>query len=600
MKGISIVSLTQLQEIPPEDMILLTGPPGTGKNDFCQQAILRRLAIDNPVIYVTTECSPSKAEAHLKERGLGKIEPGLLHYVDAYNETVGLSVPERTDTVHADCSNLSSIGIAIIKLQKRIREKGVLLVFDSLVSLYLLSGPELLRFLRLTLSRFAAEGNSILMCMDKGSAKQEDLSTMMSLSNGVIEMEIEKGKQILNIVKHPKMKLTTIEVPTDKTWKSKYYDSKFWTQEMMESGTRFMQGKPWVTIRKEVNDYVNVFWPNLTFWGAMLWDPKNFSKKTYELIKESTVKSIKEALPQFPWNQRLLFNLIMPKSFSTVKNMKKLFQKMSPASGQKTKSIFGIGDGILEYLEDKSQTDEHYFRVDEYYECWGFSNVGAPMATVLPPTIAAFSKGFEKEERDWNAIETKCVGLGDPYCEFKLIPGEINELQSSLEKDLFLVEKISDRLTQDLNDFLLNGKPLIERPRLGSDIHLQGAPLLQGFPAMAGERYRIAWRMGGAKIGKRIGEKLKNAGIGEDEAVKRILHFLKHCKVGKVSMDETIKIIESCESVWTRFYTATWKEPCCFFTTGFLNGFFSTVKNQHVKETKCIAIGDPYCEWEFR
>jgi len=41
-------------------------------------------------------------------------------------------------------------------------------------------------------------------------------------------------------------------------------------------------------------------------------------------------------------------------------------------------------------------------------------------------------------------------------------------------------------------------------------------------------------------------------------------------------------------------------EPTCNFTTGFLNGFFSTVKNLHVKETKCIAMGDPYCEWEFR
>lgn len=35
----------------------------------------------------------------------------------------------------------------------------------------------------------------------------------------------------------------------------------------------------------------------------------------------------------------------------------------------------------------------------------------------------------------------------------------------------------------------------------------------------------------------------------------------------------------------------------CFFTTGFLNGLFSAVKNQHVREMKCIATGDPYCEW---
>jgi predicted hydrocarbon binding protein len=40
-------------------------------------------------------------------------------------------------------------------------------------------------------------------------------------------------------------------------------------------------------------------------------------------------------------------------------------------------------------------------------------------------------------------------------------------------------------------------------------------------------------------------------------------------------------------------------ELSCFFTTGFLNGFFSAVKNQHVREIKCIAMGDPYCEWEI-
>jgi predicted hydrocarbon binding protein len=52
---------------------------------------------------------------------------------------------------------------------------------------------------------------------------------------------------------------------------------------------------------------------------------------------------------------------------------------------------------------------------------------------------------------------------------------------------------------------------------------------------------------------------------------------------------------ENCE----RFGIKT-EQPSCYFTTGFLNGFFATVKNQHVKEIKCIAMGDPYCEWEFR
>jgi len=169
------LSLAQLQEVPLKSLILLVGPPGSGKSTFCEQIVLQNLAIDRPVIYVTTEYDPSRAEASLKEKVPGKIEPGLISFVDAYNETVGISVSERPDTVHADCANLSGIGIAITKLQERIGKKDVLLVFDSLVSPYLLSGPEVVRFMRLTLSKFAAEGNSVLACMDEGCSKQEDL-----------------------------------------------------------------------------------------------------------------------------------------------------------------------------------------------------------------------------------------------------------------------------------------------------------------------------------------------------------------------------------------------------------------------------------------
>jgi hypothetical protein len=63
-----------------------------------------------------------------------------------------------------------------------------------------------------------------------------------------------------------------------------------------------------------------------------------------------------------------------------------------------------------------------------------------------------------------------------------------------------------------------------------------------------------------------------------------------------------MRIEESCESLLSKFLKNEIKpnEPSCLFTTGFLNGFYSAIKNQHVKETKCIGLGDPYCEWEFR
>jgi len=595
-----MVSLAQLQEVPPENMILLVGPPGSGKSAFCEQAILQSLAVDRPIIYVTTDCDPSRVEKALRDRGLGEFEPGVLNFVDAYNETVGLSVSDRPDTVRADCTSLSSIGIAISKLQERIGRKGLLLVFDSLTSPYLLSGPEIVRFMRLTLSRFTGEGNSVLACFDEGSGKEEDVVTMMSIADGVIKIETEEDKRRMHVVKHPRVRPTRIEVPITPLigLEARIFDTSV-LREILR--TMMLGGKS--VVRSEVGDYVNLFWPNLAHWSGMLWDPKRFPTMTYEMNKEDPPSLFKlsredEAVKRayIPWRMRLLMNFI-PKSFSKVKDMKKLIKTMSSGPLEKERV------GVLEYREDISKTDEHYFMVYENSDCWGFENIGAPIASYLPPFIAGMCKGIEYWkgfERDWNAVETKCIGLGDQYCEFKLVPGEIDGLKASLEKDSSIIENIHNRLMDHLMGYLLHEKPLVERPRLGSDVYIHPVFHAMAFPAMAGERYRIALRMGGAKVGKEVGEHLIEAGLMEDEAVKRVLNLLDHCRVGKISMNEMIRIRENCESSQTKLFATKIKEPSCFFTTGFLNGFFSAVKNQHVKETKCIAMGDPYCEWEFR
>jgi predicted hydrocarbon binding protein len=108
--------------------------------------------------------------------------------------------------------------------------------------------------------------------------------------------------------------------------------------------------------------------------------------------------------------------------------------------------------------------------------------------------------------------------------------------------------------------------------------------------------------MGGAKVGKEVGERLVGAGITGDEAIRRVVDLMEYCKVGKITrrprsgqaVGETIRMKENCES-----FALETGEPSCFFTTGFLNGLVSAVKNQHVREIKCIAAGDPYCEWEI-
>jgi predicted hydrocarbon binding protein/KaiC/GvpD/RAD55 family RecA-like ATPase len=592
-----MVSLAQIQEVPPRKMILLIGPPGAGKSTFCHQVTLKSLAMDKPIIYVTTKCGSSETERALKEQGLRKVEHGLMSFVDAYNETVGVSVPSRSDTAYADCNSLSSIDIAISRLRDKIGRKEILLIFDSLTSPYLFNGTQILRFITQTLSRFAAEGNSVLTCIDEGCGKPEDLVSMMSLSDGMIKIDASEDKHLLEVVKHPEISPTKIEVPTRaKSTGVKYaFDFKIMDPNMgKQCYEAVMRGNSkW--LRKDVGDFVNLFWPNLVMWSGMLWDSKKFPTMKYELDKLDGTMA-KEMLQFFPRHMRLLFKL-MPKDLNKVNNMKKYFKMQAPwAEAERS--------GIMEYLEGRSKPNEHYFRTYESYACWGFENLGASMGLNYFAACAAGScKGFDSMkgiERDWNVIETKCISMGAPYCEFKLVPGEIAELRDSLEKDSTFVERIHDWLMQRLMGFLLHGKPLVERPRLGSDFHLHAVTHATGFPQLAGERYQMALRMGGAKAGKEVGEHLMEAGIRGDEAVKRVLHLLDYCKVGKVTADETIKINGNCESIFAKFLKIRFDEPSCYFTTGFLNGFLSAVKNQHVKETKCVAMGDPYCEWEFR
>ena len=583
----SLVSLAQLQEIPSENMIMLVGAPGSGKTAFCQQVVLQNLAMERPIIYVTTECGPSRIERALKEKGFGDIEPGLLNFLDAYNETVGVSVSDRPDTIYADCNNLSSIDIAISRLQNRIGKKNVLLVFDSLTSPYLFGGSEILRFMRQTLSKFAAGGNAVLGCMDEGCGKQEDLVAMMSLSNGVIRIETEENRQILHVVKHPKVRSKErTEVSLAK--QEEIWDRTAWDEEKIKL-VAFEEGK----LREEIGDYVNLFWPTFAFWSCMLWDPKRFPEMSYEWNRRQGI-SLRIELGILPLYMKILFKLSVPKNLSEVRDVKRFWSRFGRFFPSEK---FGIG--VIEYLDGVSKTDEHYFRVHESFECCGFENVGTTMASYFPPMFAGMSMAIESVqglERECNAIETKCIGLGDPYCEFKFVNGEIEGLKDSLQKDRSTLERIQNSLKRRLMGFLLEGKPLVSRPRLGSDIDMRCAFYL----AATGERYRMALRLGGARAGKSVGESLMDIGYGENEAVKSILHFLDYCKIGKVTIDESIRIEDNFESLVLNLMTTRQKEPSCYFTTGFLNGFFSAVKSRHVKETKCVGMGDPYCEWEFR
>jgi predicted hydrocarbon binding protein/KaiC/GvpD/RAD55 family RecA-like ATPase len=578
-------SLADIQEVPRHSLILLAGPPGAGKSDFCHQVVLNRLATDRPVIFVTTEQRPAQVVGLLRERGLGGPRPGALHFVDAFSQTVGVEAPERPDTIHANCMDLNSISIAITRLQERMGEEGILLAFDALTSPYLLSGAEVIRFMRLFLSRFAAEGNSVVALMDEGCGKQEDLGAMMSTADGIVRMEMEENSRILSVLKHPRVAPTRIEAPL--TWSPTVSRQSF-EPRVIASEMRRLFSTPAEPLRaKRQDDYVSVFWKNLASWSGMLWDPKRFPRMAYELDKEAHARA-REYMALLPWHMKLGFRLLMPRTLSQVRDMRRFLARFLKITERQ-------GYGSTEYLIEASKTDEHTLRVYENSSCWGFGGVGARLGFHMCGEWAGGFMAMEAEERDWNVVETKCIGLGDPYCEFKIVPGKIGELSEYLESiDSSVVARVHDRLMDQLIEYLVDGKPLPERPTAGGWIFFEEMHHVTGVPALLSERYRMALRMGGAKTGKELGERLVAAGVTGGEAIRRVIGFMDTCKVGKINLGETLVIEDNCESFGLRP-----GQPSCFFTTGFLNGLFSVVKDQQVREVKCIAAGDSYCEWEI-
>ena len=66
-----VVPLTEIQEMPRGNLILLAGPAGAGKSTFCCQTVLNSIAAKRPVIFITTEQSASGVTGLLREKGLG-------------------------------------------------------------------------------------------------------------------------------------------------------------------------------------------------------------------------------------------------------------------------------------------------------------------------------------------------------------------------------------------------------------------------------------------------------------------------------------------------------------------------------------------------
>jgi len=597
------MSIAAIKKIPQKKLMLITGLPGAGKSTLCQQVALQDIASGKNVIFVTTESASEDLVDSLQERGLGDLRPDSLAIVDAYTQTVGLPCNPRGGAICANCVDINSISMAVTKLHSQLKEEDILLVFDSLTSPYLFNGKKIVRFVHQFLSKFSQEGNRVLVSMDEGCGKEEDLGALMSVADGIVRLSMKPGEQSFQIVKHPEISPSTFEKSIPKKFKVETAFEEIMDPDFLNMYMKSLfRGK--TCFRPRLGDYVNAFWPKLAYWSGMLWDPEGFPLIIYENTREDqsgmgsdTFVSI---IPQPYKTMFKLINLlrkmsIFPRTFNSPNDIKKIWWFGLPYSGAARMERFGR----IEYLPEKSKIDEYHYRIYENSDCWDLKDIGSTVASYLPPAMAGNYMGLESLERTWNAVETKCIGLGDPYCEVKIFPGALNEVQDHLKRDSEKVSLIHNHLVEKYTTYITENQKLTDRQQFGPDIHLQIPFHAFGFAHLAGDRTQMALRMGGVKSGKEIAERLLSAGYEPDEVISKVLDSLETLKVGVVTVsDDRLIIEENIEPIRT-WYMTPLRELSCHFTSGFLNGLYRFTFNLRVNETRCFAAGDTCCEWEI-
>ncbi len=181
--------MTGLNEIllgglPPGQMYLLEGDPGTGKSTIAMQFILAGIARGEKALYITLSEPRSELEASARSHGW---DAALLPIAEFVPEEASLAPDQQYTVFHPSEVELAS---TIQKLTNIIdRERPDRLVIDSLSELRLLA-DNVMRYRRqlLALRQFFVGRNTTVLLLDDRTSDGNDLQ-LQSIAHGVFRLD---------------------------------------------------------------------------------------------------------------------------------------------------------------------------------------------------------------------------------------------------------------------------------------------------------------------------------------------------------------------------------------------------------------------------
>ena len=170
--------------LPPGQMYLLEGDPGTGKTTVAMQFIMAGIALGEKALYITLSEPRTELEGSARSHGW---DPTLIPIAEFVPEEASLSPDQQYTVFHPSEVELAS---TIQKLTDIIdRERPDRLVIDSLSELRLLA-DNVMRYRRqlLALKQFFVGRETTVLLLDDRTTDGNDLQ-LQSIAHGVFRLE---------------------------------------------------------------------------------------------------------------------------------------------------------------------------------------------------------------------------------------------------------------------------------------------------------------------------------------------------------------------------------------------------------------------------
>jgi KaiC/GvpD/RAD55 family RecA-like ATPase len=177
---------------PMGTSILLRGPPGSGKTEFLLDLANRWLLNREKVLYVAVSTSGEEILSRLTARTDREMLAGRLVIIDCYRNNPSDSGDRLVVNING-LSHLESITLAISTAVDGLGSP-VRIIFDGLSTLFLHNAPQTMaKFFQVLSTRSKGEFGFILSSVVEGMHESVTMNTLMSLADGVIELEVNSS-----------------------------------------------------------------------------------------------------------------------------------------------------------------------------------------------------------------------------------------------------------------------------------------------------------------------------------------------------------------------------------------------------------------------